>query len=188
MSLHQLDFFAPAPLVPGLRLAEGFLDLEAQAELAARVDGQALAPFRFHQWQGKRLTASFGYAYDFSRGRVLEAPPIPEWLLPVRERAAAFAGVAAADFVQALLIRYDPGAAIGWHRDRPQFGKVAGISLGGPVTMRLRRRVGSGFERRTVQLPPGSIYLLDGEARRDWEHLIAPHTVVRRSITFRTLA
>ena len=188
MSLHQLDFFAPGPLVPGLRLVDAFLDLDAQAELAARIDGEALAPFKFHQWEGKRLTASFGYAYDFSRGQVLEAPPMPEWLLPVRERAAAFAGVAPRDFVQALLIRYDPGAAIGWHRDRPQFGKVAGISLGGPVAMRLRRRIGGGFERRSAPLAPGSIYLLDDEARGDWEHSIAPHAVIRRSITFRTLA
>lgn len=188
MSLHQLDLFAPAPLVPGLRTAEDFFAPDEQADLAARIDAQALSPFQFHQWEGKRLTASFGYAYDFARGRVLEAPPLPDWLLPVRERAAAFAGVAAKEFVQALLIRYDPGAGIGWHRDRPQFGKVVGLSLGAAVTMRLRRRAGKGFERRALPLPPGSIYLLDGEVRREWEHSIAPVAATRRSITFRTLA
>ena len=112
MSLHQLDLFAPAPLVPGLRTAEDFFAPDEQADLAARIDAQALSPFQFHQWEGKRLTASFGYAYDFACGRVLEAPPLPDWLLPVRERAAAFAGVAAKEFVQALLIRYEPGAGI----------------------------------------------------------------------------
>jgi alkylated DNA repair dioxygenase AlkB len=188
MSLHQLDLFAPTPLVPGLRTAEDFLTSAEQADLTSRIDAQALRPFQFHQWEGKRLTASFGYAYDFVRGRVLEAPPLPEWLLPLRERAAAFAGVPAEVFVQALLIRYDPGAGIGWHRDRPQFGKVVGLSLGAPVTLRLRRRDGARFERRALPLPPGSIYLLDGEVRREWEHSIAPVAEIRRSITFRTLA
>ena len=188
MSLPQLDLFAPAPLVPGLRVAEDFLKPAEQADLAARIDREALSPFKFHQWEGKRLTASFGYAYDFARGRVLEARPLPDWLLPLRESAAAFAKVPADDFVQALLIRYDPGAGIGWHRDRPQFGKVVGLSLGIEVTMRLRRRTGGGFERRALRLPPGSIYLLDGEVRREWEHSIAPVAATRRSITFRTLA
>ena len=187
MSLHQLDLFAPTPLVPGLRTAEDFLTYAEQADLSARIDAQALSPFQFHQWEGKRLTASFGYAYDFARGLVLEAAPLPDWLLPLRERAAAFAGVRAEEFVQALLIRYDPGAAIGWHRDRPQFGKVVGLSLGAEVAMRLRRRAGKGFERRALPLPPGSIYLLDGEVRREWEHSIAPVAETRRSITFRTL-
>ena len=188
MSLPQLDLFARAPVIPGLRLADTFITFDEQADLCARIDGEALAPFKFQGWQGKRLTAAFGYGYDFDRGRVAEAPPLPAWLLPIRERAAAFAGTAPAALVQALLIRYDPGAGIGWHRDRPQFGKVLGISLGEPVTLRLRRRVAGGFERRAVPLAPGSIYLLDGEARREWEHSIVPVAATRRSITFRTLA
>ncbi|MCA1662414.1 MAG: alpha-ketoglutarate-dependent dioxygenase AlkB [Novosphingobium sp.] len=188
MSLSQLDLFAPAPVVPGLRFTEGFLPPAEQAALAVRIDAEALSPFQFHGWEGKRLTASFGYAYDFSRGRVLDAPPLPDWLLPLRERAAVFAGVEPAALVQALLIRYDPGAGIGWHRDRPQFGKVVGVSLGGPVTLRLRRRTATGFERRALPLASGSAYLLDGEVRREWEHSIAPVERSRRSITFRTLA
>jgi alkylated DNA repair dioxygenase AlkB len=87
-----------------------------------------------------------------------------------------------------LLIRYDPGAGIGWHRDRPQFGKVFGLSLGAPAKLRLRRRTPGGFERRAAVLEPRSAYLLDGEVRREWEHSIAPVAQTRRSITFRTLA
>ena len=91
-------------------------------------------------------------------------------------------------FVQGLLIRYDPGAGIGWHRDRPQYGEVMGLSLGNPATLRLRRRLPEGgFERRSVELPPRSLYLLSGEVRSAWEHSIAPMEVTRRSITLRTL-
>ena len=112
---------------------------------------------------------------------------MPEWLDPVRARAADFAGLAPDSLVQALLIRYDHGAGIGWHRDRPVFDRVVGISLGAPATLRLRRRVAAGFERASMPLAPRSIYHLSGEARREWEHSIVPMAEARWSVTFRTL-
>lgn len=96
--------------------------------------------------------------------------------------------MAAADLVQALLIRYDPGAGIGWHRDRPVFGHVVGVSLGAAATMRLRRRTAGGFDRANVPLPPRSAYRLSGEVRHDWEHSLAETDRARWSITFRSLS
>jgi alkylated DNA repair dioxygenase AlkB len=87
-----------------------------------------------------------------------------------------------------LLARYDPGAGIGWHRDRPQFEQVVGISLAAPATMRFRQRTAGGFRRATVNLEPGSAYLLSGEVRWDWEHSISPGDSLRFSITFRSLS
>ena len=185
---YQHELFASAPLVPGLTLIEEAIGAAEDAELAALLDAAPLAPFQFGQWQGKRLTASYGSGYDFTRQRVAEAPPMPDWLLGLRERLAPLVGKQPEDFVQALVIRYDPGAGIGWHRDRPQYGEVMGLSLTAPATFRLRRRNPRGFERRNVELPPRSLYLLSGEVRREWEHSIAPMDVTRRSITFRTLA
>jgi alkylated DNA repair dioxygenase AlkB len=106
----------------------------------------------------------------------------------MREAAATFANLPATELVQALLIRYDPGAGIGWHRDRPVFEHVVGISLGAPATMRFRRRKPGGFDRANVTLPPRSAYHLSGEARHDWEHSIAGMDVTRWSITFRSLS
>ncbi|HUQ14306.1 MAG TPA: alpha-ketoglutarate-dependent dioxygenase AlkB [Novosphingobium sp.] len=188
MSLQQFDLFAPRPVLPGLRLGEEFVTPAEEAKLAARIDAAGLAPFRFQGWEGRRLTASFGYGYDFERGRVLDAPPIPPWLEPLKHRAAAFAGLDPEALRQALVIRYDPGAAIGWHRDRPQFGTVIGLSLGAPAVLRLRRRAAGGFERRALPLAPRSIYALSGEVRTEWEHSIVPQQATRWSITFRTLA
>ena len=111
---------------------------------------------------------------------------MPDWLLPIRQRAAAFAKLPEESLVQALLIRYDPGAGIGWHRDRPVFEHVVGISLGVPATMRFRRRTPGGFDRAAVPLAPRSVYHLTGEARHDWEHSIAEMEVTRWSITFRS--
>ena len=93
----------------------------------------------------------------------------PGWLLPYRDRAAAFAGLPAGDFGHALLIRYDPGAGIGWHRDRPVFDQVLGISLGAPTILNFRQRTASGFRRAKLALPPRCAYHLSGEVRQEWE-------------------
>jgi alkylated DNA repair dioxygenase AlkB len=96
-------------------------------------------------------------------------------------------GIRPEELPHTLLIRYDPGAGIGWHRDRPAFDQVIGISLGAEAVMRFRRRVQTGFERRNLVLPPRSSYRLTGEARHDWEHSITPMEQTRWSITFRSL-
>lgn len=185
--MGQADLFG-APAIPGFRSEDALIDALEEADLIARIDGEDLSAFRFQGWLGKRLTHSFGWAYDFDNGSFQEAEAIPGWLQPVRTRAEAFAGLEPGTLVQALLIRYDPGAGIGWHRDRPVFEHVVGISLGNPAMMRFRRRNGTAFERVAVPLAPRSVYHLTGEVRHNWEHRIAPIEVPRWSITFRSLA
>ena len=183
----ELFAAAAAPLIPGLTLVEEAVSAAEEAELAARIDAAPLAPFQFGQWEGKRLTTHYGSAYDFSRHKLDDAPPLPEWLLAVRDKLGPQLGFDPQALQAALLIRYDPGAGIGWHRDRPQYGEVLGLSLSAPCTMRLRRRTEGGFERRNLLLQPRSGYRLSGEVRWEWEHSITPMDVTRRSITFRTL-
>lgn len=176
------------PVLPGLQLQDDFVSPEEEAELIARVDASDPAPFRFQGWEGKRRTVSFGWSYDFDTAQLDEAAPLPQWLLPLRDRAASFANLAAGALVHALLTRYDPGAGIGWHRDRPAFEHVVGISLGAPATMRFRRRNGPRFIRAEAPLTPRSAYHLSGEARHAWEHSIVEMAQTRWSITFRSLA
>lgn len=185
--LPMLDFLDVAAL-PGLFSADDFVTPAEEAELIAHIEAVGLSPFKFQQWTGKRLTRSFGWSYDFEAGRVAPTEPIPSWLEPIRIRAADFAGLAPADLIQALVIRYDAGAGIGWHKDRPVYGHVIGISLGAPATMRFRRRIKSKFERATAPLAPRAIYHLSGEARHSWEHSITEMDATRWSITFRSLA
>lgn len=188
--MTQFDLFAAAPVLPGLpglRHAAGVLPQGELAGLARAIDAAPLTPFRFQQWTGLRLTASYGWHYDFAAGRVGEAEPMPDWLLAVRDVAAGFSGVPADALVQALLIRYDPGAGIGWHRDRPVFDHVVGLSIGAPATLRFRRRRADGFDRFAQALVAGDAYHLTGDARWEWEHGIAPMTATRWSITFRSL-
>ncbi len=185
MTNPTADLFG-TPLLPGLAYRDTLIDRDEETALIARIDEQHLEPFQFQGWLGKRLTRSFGWHYDFDTSRFGATDPLPDWLLPIRQRAAAFAALPEEALVQALLIRYDPGAGIGWHRDRPVFEHVVGVSLGVPATMRFRRRKPGGFDRVAVPLPPRSVYHLSGEARHDWEHSIAEMEVTRWSITFRS--
>ena len=152
------------PLIAGLELREDFVSEADERRLIGRMDELGLSPFRFQGWTGKRLTRSFGWRYDFDDASFTETEPIPDWLRPVREKAAAFAGLQPDEFAHALVIRYDPGAS------------------------RCRRRTGNGFQRAKVELGPRSAYLLSGEVRSDWEHSIAAHEALRFSITFRSLS
>lgn len=179
----------PRPAPDGIEQAKNIVTPAEEAALIDAINIAELTPFRFQQWEGKRLTRSFGWRYDFADSSFSETDALPDWLLPLREKAAAFAGLAADDLVQALVIRYDPGAGIGWHRDRPVFEHVVGVSLGTPATLRLRRRRADGkFDRAEVPLEPRGAYHLSGEARHAWEHSITPMDAARWSVTFRSLA
>ena len=186
-SSSQADLF-DEPGLAGLAQREAIVTPGEEEILIGSIDATELSPFRFHQWLGRRLTSSYGWRYDFDDASLEPTDPIPDWLLPPRAKAADFAGLPPEELVQALVIRYDPGAGIGWHRDRPVFEHVVGISLGAPATMRFRRRKPGGFERASALLVPRSIYHLSGEARHEWEHSIAPMEVTRWSITFRSLS
>ena len=185
--MTQASFFAD-PLVEGLKYAEAVISIAEERALLERLGGVQLAPFRFHGWLGNRKTQSFGWRYDFDDASFTPAEPVPDWLVPLRNRAASFAGVKPDDFVHVLLARYDPGAGIGWHRDRSVFETVVGVSFGSPATLRFRRRKPGGFDRASLEVQPRSAYLLTGEVRHDWEHSIAPGEQLRFSITFRTLS
>ncbi len=175
------------PVLPGLVQRENFITRSEEQALIDAIADAGLTPFLFQQWTGKRLTKSFGWSYDFQTGVFAPAEPIPQWAVPLKARAARFAGLESDELKQLLLIRYDPGAGIGWHRDRPAFEHVIGISLGEPAAMRFRRRTETGFGRANAPLAPRSIYHMSGQARHDWEHSITPVEALRWSITFRSL-
>jgi alkylated DNA repair dioxygenase AlkB len=183
-----MNLLFDTPLIAGLRYVEEVISKAEERSLLERLSRLELAAFRFHGWLGNRKTQSFGWRYDFEDASFTPSEPIPDWLQPVRERAASFAGLQPEAFVHVLLAHYDPGAGIGWHRDRDVFEKVVGISLNTPATLRFRQRTGSGFKRAHLEVEPRSAYLLSGEARHDWEHSISPGQSLRYSITFRSLS
>jgi alkylated DNA repair dioxygenase AlkB len=91
------------------------------------------------------------------------------------------------DIQHVLVIEYQPGASIGWHRDKNVFGDIIGVSLLSPCRFRLRRKTGSTWERVTLDAEPRSAYLLSGASRTEWEHSIPAVDALRYSVTFRNL-
>ena len=178
---------------PATGLPAGF---EYRGELVTPVEEDELIeafraldfrPFEFHGYFGNRRTVSFGWHYDFASSRVRPASDMPEFLLPLRDRAAAFARLPPDALEHALITEYAPGAGIGWHRDRPVFDDVIGLSLGAPCRFRLRRKQGDAWQRAAIELRPRSAYLLRGPVRLDWEHSIPPLDQLRYSVTFRSV-
>ena len=188
MSAVSAQLFDLPPAAPeGFRYQAGLISPGEERELADRLAALPFEPFQFRGYEGRRRVLSFGWRYDFNGPGLVAAEPMPDWLRPVRDRAAAFAGLPAEAFAHVLINEYREGAPIGWHRDRPVFDKVVGVSLLAPTVMRFRRRVGERFERINVPLEPCSAYLLDGPARAGWEHSLPEARAHRYSITFRNL-
>jgi alkylated DNA repair dioxygenase AlkB len=184
----QLNLFGSRRELPeGFRYRENLIAPRDEQRLLGEIRGLPFKAFEFQGFTGKRRTISFGWRYDFNEHRLLTAEDIPPFLLELRESAAALSQRSAEEFEQALVIEYDAGATIGWHRDRSVFGEVIGISLLTPCLFRLRRKVADKWERVSLTAEPRSAYLLSGPARTEWEHSIPPVESLRYSVTFRTL-
>lgn len=171
----------------GFRYQAEFISEAEEQLLAEALTSLPLKPFEFHGHVGNRR-ASFGLRYDYSRREVQPAAEPPRWLEDLQHKIAKFAGFAVDDVKQIGVNEYRTGAGIGWHRDKPEFGEICGVSLSSPVKMRFRRKTKEGWIRRSHVLEPRSLYILSGEAREVWEHSIPPVTSLRYSLTFRTLA
>jgi DNA oxidative demethylase len=178
---------APSEEPEGLVYKPELLSVDEEEELLGQFESLRFDPIVLHGRAARRTGRHFGLDYDYESRTPLPGEPVPDWLLPARERAAALAGHAPEELVEILVQRYPEGSTIGWHRDAPAFDTVIGISLGG--TSRLRFQRGKRENRRVweVELAPRSGYVLSGEARRSWEHSIPPTKKLRYSITFRTL-
>ena len=187
----QTDLFADTLSHPaGLHYADDFVTRDEEAALLERIAQLPVTEARYRGFTAKRRTMHYGHGYDFEANRLRAAPPIPPFLLPLRNRAAQWAGVDAQAFVQGLVTEYRPGTPIGWHRDVPQFGIVFGLSLASACRMRFRPYPPSGESAKrgfTLALQPRSAYLLRDDARWGWQHSIPDVTDQRWSITFRTM-
>ena len=178
-------------LPSGFHYQEAFIDEGEERVLLEAIRTIAFADFELRGVVALRRVAFFGQSYDRA-----PAGPIPEFLEPLRQRIAKWAGVEAGAFAMALINEYPPGAPIGWHRDAPQYELVAGISLLSECRMRFRpyrspSAAADAPARRStsheIMLARRSAYFLAGDSRSGYEHHIPPVTQLRYSVTFRTL-
>jgi alkylated DNA repair dioxygenase AlkB len=174
-------------LPPGLAYQAEFLTRDEEARLLDRLRALPFTAVDFHGYRANRRTVSFGWEYTFAGERLSRARDIPDFLIPIRGRAAALAGIAPSALEHVLVTEYRPGTPIGWHRDKPVFGDVVGISLLSPCTFRLRKASGATWRRASFIAEPRSAYLLRGPARTEWEHSIPAVETLRYSVTLRSL-
>jgi alkylated DNA repair dioxygenase AlkB len=132
MKHEQLALFQPQSMPAGFRYAPDLIDAAEEARLVAALADLPFKEFEFHGFLGKRRVVSFGFRYDFNGGGLTETEPMPPFLLPVRGRAAAFAGLTPDRLQHVLITEYRPGAAIGWHRDPTRLDRRSVYLMRGP--------------------------------------------------------
>jgi alkylated DNA repair dioxygenase AlkB len=186
-ALRETDLFGTV-LPDGLVYQPAFISVAEEAQLLAVIAELPFQEALYRQYTAKRRIMSYGFSYDFSHQKLDPGPPLPEFLLPLREKVAQWLGIPAPEFRHALVNEYQPGTPLGWHRDTPEFGTVAGVSLAGRARMRWRRYPP---EKRApsiaLEVEPRSAYVMQGDARWRWQHSVSPTKELRYSITFRTL-
>jgi len=174
----------------GFRYRRDFITSEEEGSLAEEIARVEFSTFEMRGVVARRRVAFFGTSYGTGGAAT---SPIPPFMMPLREKVASWAEVEPDAFVMALINEYSPGAPIGWHRDAPQYGIVAGVSLLSPCRMKFRPYLRPGEHARgprrashEVTLERRSAYLLTGESRNAYEHHIPPAATLRYSVTFRT--
>src|SRR5829696_5062593 len=177
----------------GFRYRNDFISVDEEALLADEIARVEFSTFEMRGVVARRRVAFFGRSYDAGGA---PTRPVAAFLLPSRDRLAAWAGVDPDDFAMALINEYPPGAPIGWHRDAPQYDIVGGISLLSPCRMKFRPYVRPGAQPSAGQrrmathellLERRSGYLMTGESRNAYEHHIPAVGALRYSITFRSV-
>jgi alkylated DNA repair dioxygenase AlkB len=185
------DLFGTSPVWPaGLAYKADFIGADEEIRLLLAIRDVPMHDAQYYEYTAKRRIASFGSSYDFEARQLRPAAPMPEFLIPLRQRLADWVSLPEDSFAQALITEYRPGTPLGWHRDALNYEFVAGVSLGGRCRIRFRPyppRRGRDPKTFGLELEPRSVYVMRDGVRWNWQHSIPATPAQRWSITFRTL-
>lgn len=156
--------------IAGLTLVPDYLSADEQARLLTVVDeGVWLTDL-------KRRVQHYGYVYNYKK-RQLDATmylgALPDWAQTLAERVHAD-GFAPALPDQVIVNEYQPGQGIAAHVDCvPCFADtILSISLGSACVMDFTALKGNDAQHYLLEA--GSLLVMQGEARYEWKHAIAP--------------
>ena len=134
----------------------------------------------------RRAYAQFGYAYVTAGKKVAEAPPWPEFLAVLAAKGLPFCPQGTT-FNQCIVTRYPAGAGIDWHPDARVFGDcIMAVSLASAARLQFRPNHAAEPSYEVLAVP-GSLYIMQGVARREYQHRVVPVKAERFSITFRVV-
>ena len=189
----QGSLFDPTDGLPdGLAYDAAFIDAREERELIGVIAALPLREARYKEYTARRRVHAFGSRFDFDAYQLKPQPigVLPTPLQRLRERLAAWAGVAPDDFVHVMVAEYTPGTPLGWHRDAPDYELIAGVSLGSAARLRFRPwppRDPKKDDILTLDLAPRSAYRMARTARWGWQHSVPAVTALRYSVTMRTV-
>jgi alkylated DNA repair dioxygenase AlkB len=185
----QLALFGEKADQPaGFTIESNFVSVDEERALIRHISELPLGAVQFGAFEGKRRVASFGWRYDYSRQTLEQAVPLPDWMTSLASRVERIFQLPNGAIQQILCTEYEEGVGIGWHRDKPHFDEIFGLSLASACKFRFRRRLNDSWQRLTFDIEPRSLYRISGEARHVWEHSIPLVPARRYSVTFRTMA
>jgi hypothetical protein len=101
---------APSGFPDGFRYQSEFITTAVESATLAQVRELPFRDFEFHGYTGKRRVVSFGWHYDFGARQLRKADDMPDFLLELRPRAAAFAALSPEAFQHVLVTEYGAGA------------------------------------------------------------------------------
>jgi alkylated DNA repair dioxygenase AlkB len=160
--------------LPGLDLMLDFVSRDEESFLIDCADRGAWS----NHW--KRRTQYYGHRYGSEGGEGRRE--IPAWAVSIRERLVE-RGVFPELPPQMGINEYLPGQGIAPHVDYLE-GTVVSLSLGSGCVMDFKDQAEP--RKCSLYLPPRSIVMLNGLARYQWTHGIAPR--LRDNVEGRSLA
>jgi len=155
--------------IPGLAYIPDYINLDEQNQLLNAIDQQ--------EWSTKlkRRVQHYGYRYDYKNGSLASSKylgSLPDWAQSIASRLYDD-GLTPKLFDQVIVNEYEPGQGITNHIDCiPCFGNtIISLSLGSSCVMDFTHS--QTKEKASLLLYPGSLVVMQGAARYDWEHGIA---------------
>ena len=155
----------------GFSYLTDFLAADEQQELLRLLQTLEYTHDTFRGQKLKRRYAQFGHAYVTTGRRLDPAPPIPDFLAATAARGLSHCPPGTA-FDQCIVTHYPDGAGIGWHQDAPCFGDcIMAVSLGHTARLQFAP-TGSETVHCEMHVEPGSLYIMHGRARWDFQHQV----------------
>jgi alkylated DNA repair dioxygenase AlkB len=167
--MKENSFESEAKEIPGLAYIPDYINLDEQNQLLNAIDQQ--------EWSTKlkRRVQHYGYRYDYKNGSLASSKylgSLPDWAQSIASRLYD-EGLTPKLFDQVIINEYEPGQGITNHIDCiPCFGNtIISLSLGSSCVMDFTHS--QTKEKASLLLYPGSLVVMQGAARYDWEHGIA---------------
>jgi alkylated DNA repair dioxygenase AlkB len=169
----EISLESEALPIPGLKYIPHYIDIDEQNQLIDIIDQQV---WSLESIELKRRIQQHGYRYDYRNGFLVESRylgPLPDWSGRIANRIYSD-GLVPTVPDQVTVNEYEPGQGLTSHVDCVTcFGQaIITLSLGSSYVMEFTHP--QTEEKKEILLLPGSLLVLQADARYVWEHSVTP--------------